>query len=134
MKIIVCLDDKNGMTFNKRRQSQDSVLRKKIGTICGESPVYMSLYSAAQFNGECKIAASDNFLTEASNDDFCFIESDTVDPQNISELYIFKWNRKYPADLIFNFIPKKSGFKLIKSEDFKGSSHDKITLEVYERK
>ncbi len=134
MKIIVCLDDKNGMAFNKRRQSQDSVLRQKISELCKEAPIYMSSYSATQFNGECNIVANDNFLTEAPNESYCFIENETVDPQRISELYIFKWNRKYPADLTFNFIPQKSGFKLIKTEDFKGSSHEKITLMIYERK
>ena len=30
MNIIVCLDDKNGMMFNKRRQSQDKLLRSDI--------------------------------------------------------------------------------------------------------
>lgn len=33
MNIIVCLDDKNGMMFNKRRQSQDKILRNSIKDI-----------------------------------------------------------------------------------------------------
>ena len=30
MKLIVCMDDKNGMAFNHRRQSRDRVLAKRI--------------------------------------------------------------------------------------------------------
>ena len=30
MKLIVCLDDKNGMMFNKRRQSRDRVLIENV--------------------------------------------------------------------------------------------------------
>ena len=30
MNIIVCLEDKNGMMFNKRRLSQDKVIREDI--------------------------------------------------------------------------------------------------------
>lgn len=35
MKIIVCVDDKLGMTFNHRRQSMDSALRQKLIALCG---------------------------------------------------------------------------------------------------
>ena len=30
MNIIICLDDNNGMMFNKRRQSQDRILRADL--------------------------------------------------------------------------------------------------------
>ena len=30
MIIMVCVDDNNGMMFNKRRQSQDRVLRQRM--------------------------------------------------------------------------------------------------------
>ena len=35
MKIIVCVDNQNGMMFNHRRQSQDRVLRKRILELTG---------------------------------------------------------------------------------------------------
>ena len=36
MKIIVCLDNNNGMLFNNRRQSRDSVLIERIIHSLGE--------------------------------------------------------------------------------------------------
>lgn len=34
MIVITCLDQKNGMMFNHRRQSQDSVLREHVAVGC----------------------------------------------------------------------------------------------------
>ena len=39
MKIIVCVDNQNGMMFNHRRQSQDRVLRKRILELTGGKKV-----------------------------------------------------------------------------------------------
>ena len=45
MNIIVCLDDKNGMMFNKRRQSQDKLLRSDIKELVKSKILYMNNYS-----------------------------------------------------------------------------------------
>ena len=38
MKVIVCVDDKGGVMFNHRRQSQDRVLRERIlGMTAGQT-------------------------------------------------------------------------------------------------
>jgi len=132
MKIILCVDDNNGMMFNNRRQSQDSLLRQKIAEICKDSPVYMNSYSAKQFQDECNLIVNDNFLELADDDDFCFVENVAVNPSKIKKIYLFKWNRKYPADFYFDIKPKEIGLMLTKKEEFEGSSHKKITLEVYE--
>ena len=49
----------------------------------------------------------------------------------IEKLMIFKWNRVYPKD--FEFDIDLSEWKLSQSSEFKGSSHDNITMEVYVR-
>ena len=41
MKIIVCVDNQNGMMFNHRRQSQDRVLRKRILELTGGEKLWM---------------------------------------------------------------------------------------------
>ena len=51
----------------------------------------------------------------------------------IDEVYLFQWNRDYPADMYFT-VDLKTGFKKIKVEDFAGSSHKKITLEIYKKR
>ena len=48
-----------------------------------------------------------------------------------TKLIVFKWNRVYPKD--FEFEIDLSKWKLEESSEFKGSSHDKITMEVYVR-
>ena len=52
---------------------------------------------------------------------------------NVTEIILCKWNRKYQADKFFDVDMKSNGFKKICSEDIKGSSHDKITIEIYKR-
>ena len=56
MKIIVCVDNQNGMMFNHRRQSQDRVLRKRILELTGGKKLWMNAYSQKQFTGEWKYA------------------------------------------------------------------------------
>ena len=61
MKIIVCVDNQNGMMFNHRRQSQDRVLRKRILELTGGEKLWMNAYSMGQFPDE---AASRIQVTE----------------------------------------------------------------------
>lgn len=134
MNIVVCIDKNNGMFFNNRRQSQDAVLRNKVNELCNGARLFMSNYSGLQFSDFPDIIATDDFLSQAQNGDFCFIEDGvlpTVD--SIENVFIFKWNRHYPADVYFELDLKHNGFKRDKKEDFVGSSHEKITLEIYKR-
>ena len=52
MIVITCLDQKNGMMFNHRRQSQDSVLREHVAKLVANVPLWMNHYSASQFDAE----------------------------------------------------------------------------------
>ena len=77
MNIIVCLDDKNGMMFNKRRQSQDKVLRENIKEIIKDKTLFMNEYSYKLYKDidTGNIIVSENFLNECSNDDFSLVEN-----------------------------------------------------------
>ena len=132
MKIFITLDDKNGMAFNKRRQSRDAVLNRKIAELIGENPLFMSAYTEKLFD-EIKIekSVSENFLELASKDDFCFVEDKDVPIEKCEKLFIFRWNRVYPADRFFNHDLTSNGFILESSEEFVGSSHEKITLDIF---
>jgi hypothetical protein len=134
MILIVCLDDKNGMAFNKRRQSKDSALRARILKITSGSRLYMNEYSLKQFEEEksCILAVASP-LTAAKAGDYCFIETDDASAfeKDIEKIIVYRWNRVYPADLKFG-ICFENGWKKISSFDFEGKSHEKITEEVYE--
>ena len=57
MKIIVCVDNQNGMMFNHRRQSQDRVLRKRIMELTGgKKTVDECIQPETVFTGEWKYA------------------------------------------------------------------------------
>ena len=92
MIVMVCVDDKNGMMFNKRRQSQDRVLRQHMLELAGDK-------DPAQYK------------------------------EQIEELILFHWNRTYPADLCCTL--DLSEWKQKTTEEFAGSSHEKITQEWY---
>ena len=49
----------------------------------------------------------------------------------IGTLVIYRWNELYPSDVKFDLDVVAAGFKLVESYDFKGSSHDRITKEIY---
>lgn len=133
MNIILCVDKSNGMLFNNRRQSQDRELISKITEISSAARLLMSPYSAQMFEQTDNIISDENFLSLAGTGDFCFIERAQLPAENIEDIYIFNWNRDYPADEYFTFDLKANGFKRVKKVEFAGYSHKKITLEIFRR-
>lgn len=132
--LIVCVDDNNGMMFNKRRQSQDRILREQIVNETQKSRLWLTQYSYSQFKDTAAnhIIVDDEFLNKAADIDYCYVENMSACQyeDKIDKIILYKWNRKYPTDFWFD-IPLKDGWKLVYTEDFKGYSHEKITKEVY---
>ena len=126
MTIIVCLDDKNGLSFNNRRQSRDKIL---IEDIIPNDNVYILEHSACLF-AEYSVNKVNN-VSDLPNDAIYFHE--ITDPKNIINQFdtviIYRWNRHYPSDVKFEF--PMNNYKKIYEEEFVGFSHDKITKEVY---
>ena len=133
MKLIVCLDDRNGIQFAGRRQSRDKVVCDKIKEISSATKLWMNTYSAQLFDPKPEnLCVDDSFLELAGDGEFCFAECIDGDSwkSKTDTLIVFRWNRHYPADMLFLDMPNWS---CAHSEDFQGSSHDKITMEVYSR-
>lgn len=133
MKLIFCVDDKNGMMFFGKRQSQDSVLREWIINYTAGSELWMSSYSAKQFKDLEGYIVDDDYSAKAAMEDYCFIEDKGYSLENVSEIILCHWNRRYQADKFFNLDLKTNGFKKTDCIDIKGSSHDKITIETYKK-
>lgn len=134
MKLIVCLDEKKGMMFNGRRQSRDRLLIDDIEKQIGNAALYMTAYSEPLFlKNQIRYVISQEPMREAGDDDYCFVE--TFDPSpyadSVTEIILYHWNRHYPADLYFSM--DMSHFQLIRTEEFAGSSHEKITKEVWRK-
>jgi len=133
MKLIFCIDDKKGMMFFGKRQSQDSMLREWIIRHTTGSNLWMSNYSAKQFKDLTGYIADDDYQIKAAVGDYCFVEDKGYTLEGVSEIILCHWNRKYQADKVFDIDLKANGFKKVDSEDIKGSSHDKITIETYRK-
>lgn len=137
MIIIACVDDSMGMMFNHRRQSQDRVLREHVMEVTKDSKLWMNHYSAKQFseNDAPQINVDDNFMSEAGVGEYCFVEDCDVTPylRWVEKVILYSWNRRYPADQTFSIDLGVGGWKLVHTEDFSGSSHEKITEEIYTR-
>ena len=135
MTLIICADDRGGMAFNRRRQSQDRIVREHILADAAGGQLWMSPYSARQFGPEQAehISADEDFLEKAGEADTCFLElSDpTAALARAEKLIVYRWNRTYPFDLAAALPPE--GWTLAGMEEFSGHSHEKITKEVYTR-
>ena len=125
MILITCIDNSNGIMFNKRRVSKDALLIERLKGITKENKVYVSEYSKPLFEGFDNLVLSIEKLT---NNDFYFLEDEDYNG-NIDKIIIYKWNRDYPADKYFDI--DLSSYELISTQDFQGSSHDLITEEIY---
>lgn len=129
MIVALCVDNRMGLMFNRRRLSKDALLREKLLTI-SEGELRMSPYSAKQFEEE--VYAGEDYLSGAAQNQWCFVENDdyAAFSDRIEKIVLFQWNRDYPADLFFAF---PGEWRLTCSEDFPGKSHEVITMEVYEK-
>lgn len=130
MKVFICVDNDNGMLFNNRRQSRDLKVVEKAMEI-SQSNLLITEFSSKLF-GEFNIVVNNDMLDMATEQEFCFVENKDISPYiyKIDKIYIFKWNRRYPSDFIFD-CSMLNDFQMIHTEDFEGNSHEKITLEIW---
>lgn len=135
MIVVVCVDDRWGMSFHNRRQSRDSAVTVDLLAMSGESLLYVHPRSAELFAG---MAAPHLRVEEAHMDrggpgDYCLVEN--VDPTPLlpraEGLVIYHWNRRYPADLYFTPDLTAQGWRLAERREFSGTSHERMTREVY---
>lgn len=130
MKIILCLDDNNGMLFNNRRQSRDSVVVEDVLNNLNGEKLNVFTFSSALFSSYEDKTNQVEAITESGT---YFVENVDVTPfiREIDELIVYRWNRVYPAD--FSCEIDFSAFTIKCQTEFVGSSHDKITKVVYGR-
>lgn len=133
MNIIVCLDDKFGMLFNKRRQSRDKkIIEDILNTI--KEDIYINSFSKDLFEEYLElpnIHVVDGI--SPNNESYYFIEDINLKDyeEDINNIIIYKWNRVYPKDLTFEIDLSK--YTLESEEEFVGNSHEKITKQIYKR-
>lgn len=134
MEVIVCLDDRGGMSFNHRRQSRDRTVIEDICRLLGARPLWMDTRSQTLFTGTlcaASVHASPAFLDEAPEEAVCFVEEAALTPyvERIERLVIYRWNRHYPADVYFDL--SLETWRLVHRDEWQGYSHERITKEEY---
>ena len=132
MEIIICLDDNNGMLFNNRRQSRDSKVLLDIKNSLNGSltifPFSEKLVSSAEIPYEIMSGS-------ANENTVLFVEDRGINEflPAVHKITVYRWNRVYPADMSLDIVLSAEGFRITQTVDFEGTSHEKITKEVYER-
>ena len=133
MTVMLCIDERGGMLFMNRRLSRDRILMKDIEKEVGEGILYISEFSEDLFpDSSISVMCVPEPLLSAGKEDFVFIENEVLVNciDKIDRLIIYNWNRSYPYDFELDINPR-AFFTLKESYDFKGSSHDKITKEIF---
>ena len=133
--VAVCTDERGGMMFNRRRQSRDRVLIAEL--VSGvDGKIYISEYSRTVFAPHAeRVTVCADPIAECPEGGVCFVENTPIIPHlaDIGRIIIYNWNKRYPFDTELGFIPSEVGFKKVGESEFVGSSHERITKEVYER-
>lgn len=132
MILIACVDERMGMAFNRRRQSRDKAVYADIAA--ANTRIWLSPRSSMLFEGfDADICADEDFAQKAFSGEFCFVEfaPPAKFESRVEKIILYHWNRSYPADTKFD-IPLDS-WLLESTVEFPGSSHEKITKEVYTR-
>lgn len=130
MIIITCLDDKNGMMFNHRRQSQDRGLRQYIADMTKDDKVYMNAYSAKLYEEIKDPIICEDFLRKAGKGESCIVENLPLEEflHEIEEIVVFRWNKIYPSDQVLDL--DLDDWRLVEEEEMEGSTHQ-ITKQIY---
>ena len=134
MTLILCVDDRGGLSFNGRRQSQDRRVREDLLTMAAGSSRPSTASHRRQFT-EPEAAAiqvdRDPAARAAEGGGLCLLE--LQDPEAALEradrLVLYRWGRHYPADRRLDLPPK--GWRLEERTEFPGRSHDMIAKEIY---
>ena len=131
MHLIVCVDDRDGMSFCGRPLSRDRELNAHMLRMTEGKKLWMSPNSAALFP-EGTVCSHQDFLAKAGAGEYCFTETILPDPTVCLEsVTLYHWNRAYPSTVRF---PRSllEGMRLVHTEEFPGNSHETITLERFE--
>ena len=100
---------------------------------CGMHRLWISPYTAKLFGADTavRLCIAEDCLERAAEDDYCFAEVHDPAPylNRVQQVILYHWNRVYPADRYFTL--PETGWTKQSETEFAGSSHEKITEEVF---
>ena len=133
MIAVVCVGDRGGMLFNRRRIGSDRAVISDLRTLIGEHTLRMRDYSRKLFPENVNIYVKDDYISGAGDGDYVFIEEQFEDNlwDKTNKVVVYHWNRLYPFDVKFPLDDLRIRGSLVASVTFAGHSHNEITREVY---
>ena len=131
MKLALCIDDGGGMLFQGRRQSRDRLLLSDLLSSAGGGHLFCEAFSDSLLAGLDHTTVSRTDLSSLGAEDILFLECPPIAPllPYADTLILYRWNRVYPRDACLDIFP--SELTLVCREELVGSSHEKITKEIY---
>ena len=135
MIVITCVDQKNGLAFNGRRQSRDRMVAVDILRESAGRRLWMPPGSRQLFPAEAEISVVPDCLDRAGAGELCFAEGRLLGPwaDPMEGMILYRWDPVYPADLHLDVVPAPPAWHLVYAGEVKGFSHQKIEKEVYVR-
>ena len=137
MVVIQCVDNRNGILFNRRRQSQDRLLRARILSKLEGRRLWMNGYSFRQFQKDTStgqvITVDAQFLSKAQAGEVCFVEGLPLRPlagaHRTTPFYLPPLEPGYSGGHLPGSGFGRPSWSLV--SQISGSSHPTITEEVY---
>ncbi len=142
MTIIICIDERLGISFGGKRQSKDRVLTRDIVSVARGHRLLIGEYSVSIFKeadisfDENNIFVSDRPEKDAKSEDFLFLERGFYEDiiLSASSLIIYSWGRHYPSDVQLKRDCIDDHFELFEEYNFEGKSHKNLTRYTLNRK
>lgn len=131
MKLALCIDDEGGMLFCGRRQSRDRLLLADLFSMREGGELYVEPFSDRLLADLPHAVISREELSSLKAADIFFAECPPIAPllPFAETLILYRWNRIYPKDESVDI--SFSALSLAERTELVGSSHEKITKEVY---
>lgn len=134
MILICCVDEHNGMAFEGRRTSQDRFMRDDIRSLF--SKLSMSAYTYQLYVKDD--VNYDYEVCESPCDAHYPYVLETQEPSRyidqIEMIVLYQWHRQYPYTLQMDINLHDEQWECMNHYCFVGSSHDKITRAIFQRR
>ena len=131
LTVYVCLDDRNGMSFNGRRQSRDSKLLEDIRRELRGELLIDPFSERLLRRAELPYRLLEGPLPEEGQ--FFLEMRPAQEALGADRIVIYRWGRHYPADRRWDLDLEEHGYSLTEQTAFPGSSHELIGKDVYQR-
>ena len=134
MILIGCVDERNGMSFEGRRTSQDRIMRDDLRQLF--PALSMDAYAYSLFSQDdvdyCYEICED--LTQCSYP--CLVEllpPSQFEP-HLEKVVLYQWHRQYPSTVQMDINLHDTMWECVDIHCFEGSSRDKITRAIFQKK